>query len=310
MNMARLSSYFPTSIAQADCVSVLSQIAASGDALHPKLRAVHDAPTRSPKTGSPRRPPRRTMRRTVGMSAILERPAEPVSHELLGQRLHELLGALRAAPARSATRPVDGRAVGQHARRVDRGAGFAVLVAPSADGVEVLEREAERIDDAVAGVAGRIGAVRLEALAHRRRELALDVLDEPLDVRRRLRRRRAEDVLEHPSAAQHRRSPIRIRRREQHAALAEQAQARFVRELDAAKALAANVVDAVVAREASRSSRCDRPSAGRARSDPRGKCCRRSATPLRRSARECCGRRRRTRTGPARDCRASPSPSH
>ena len=50
-------------------------------------------------------------------------------------------------------------------------------------------------------------------------------------------------------AAQHGRSAIRIRRHEQHAAFAEQAEAVRVVELDAAEARAAHVVHAVVARE-------------------------------------------------------------
>src|SRR5204863_4425626 len=70
------------------------------------------------------------------------------------------------------------------------------------------------------------------------------------DARRRLRGMCSENLLEHPRSAQDRRGPVRIRRRQQHATLAEQAEARLIGELDAAKARAANVVDAVVQREA------------------------------------------------------------
>ena len=94
--------------------------------------------------------------------------------------------------------------------------------APLADRVEVLEREAERIHHAVAGVAGRLGAVLLHDLAHRAGLLAVLVLLEPFDVGRRRRRRRAEDVLENPGAAQHRRGAVGVGRGHQHAAFAEQ----------------------------------------------------------------------------------------
>ncbi len=81
--------------------------------------------------------------------------------------------------------PVDDRAIRELARRVDRDAGLAILDAPGADRVEVLEREAERIHDAVAAVAGGIGAMHLEPLADRLRLLAFLGLGERLDVGRR-----------------------------------------------------------------------------------------------------------------------------
>jgi hypothetical protein len=134
--------------------------------------------------------------------------------------LHELIGPLEQRFAQlDGSR--DGRPVDEHARGVDRLTRFAIHDAPAADGVEVLEREAERIDDAVARVARRVRTVRLEPRAHGARLLPFDDLDERLDVGRRRLGRRTEHVLEQPLAAQHRGSSIRVRGHEQHATLAE-----------------------------------------------------------------------------------------
>src|SRR5688572_17418115 len=69
-------------------------------------------------------------------------------------RLLELRGAVEAA------------SVGKSADRVD--VRRPVLLPPDADGVVVLEREAERIDLPVAGRAARIGPVALQLLPHAR----------------------------------------------------------------------------------------------------------------------------------------------
>ena len=60
---------------------------------------------------------------------------------------------------------VDLRAVGEHAGRVDRSDPSLVCVLPLTDGVEVLEREADRIDVAMARRAHRVGAMQFELLA-------------------------------------------------------------------------------------------------------------------------------------------------
>ena len=69
------------------------------------------------------------------------------------------------------------------------------------------------------------------------------------DVGRRRRRRRAEDVLENPRAAQHRRRAVGVRRGQQHAALAEQPPAIRIGQRHAAELLAAHVRNAVVQRQ-------------------------------------------------------------
>ena len=53
---------------------------------------------------------------------------------------------------------------------------------PVADRVEVFERKAQRIHDAVAGIARRLGAVQLHDLADRLGFLAFLVLLESLDI--------------------------------------------------------------------------------------------------------------------------------
>ena len=68
-------------------------------------------------------------------------------------------------------------------------------------------------------------------------------------VRRRRRRRRAEQVLEHPLAAQHDRGPVGIGGHRQDARLAEQPLPRRIGHGDAAEVAAVDVLDAVVPRE-------------------------------------------------------------
>ena len=105
---------------------------------------------------------------------------------------------------------------------IDGAAGVDVLVAPLADRVEILEREPERIDHAVALVAGWHVAVGFQPLAHGERHAAFLRLDEGLHARRRRRGRRAEEFLENVRAAQHRRGAVRVGRRHEERALAEQ----------------------------------------------------------------------------------------
>ena len=75
--------------------------------------------------------------------------------------------------------------------------------APRTDGIEVLERQAERVHHSVAARARRALAVHLHLLAHAARRLPLAFF-ERRDVGGRRRRRRAEQVVENPLAAQYR----------------------------------------------------------------------------------------------------------
>src|SRR5688572_32722962 len=100
----------------------------------------------------------------------------------------------RAHLARRRERP----AVGQRTAGVDRDLPFEV--APSPDGVVVLETEAERIHVAVTGGAGGIAAMPFELLARGTAHASARVFERRNVARRRLGRR-AEDVLQHILAA-------------------------------------------------------------------------------------------------------------
>ncbi len=150
--------------------------------------------------------------------------AERVGGEVLGEVLHEHARALHERRLQVG-RARERRAVVERAGRIDRHA--VVLDAPGAGDVEVLEREANRIDHPVARHARRVLAVLLHPLAHRAQAAALRLgrLVERRDVRGRRRRRRAEQHLHHPLAAQHRRRALGFRRERQDARVAEQAAA-------------------------------------------------------------------------------------
>ena len=63
---------------------------------------------------------------------------------------------------------------GERAARIDRAA--RVRLAPTADGIEIFERETRRVHRQVAARADRVLAMPLEPLAHRARRLAGDVV--------------------------------------------------------------------------------------------------------------------------------------
>src|SRR5262245_49541859 len=103
----------------------------------------------------------------------LEPAAERVDHELLSEHARELLRPRRQRFAELG-RAGDRRAVRELAVSIDGAARLAR--APLPDGVEVLEPEADRIHDVVAGRANRIRAMLGEALAQRARDLAVLVV--------------------------------------------------------------------------------------------------------------------------------------
>ena len=91
------------------------------------------------------------------------------------------------------------RAVRQLPGRVDRLPRF--LLAPGADLIEVLEREADRVHQAMAGGALRERRCCPSAAAAWSASRPSDPLEVDLHARRRLRRRRAQQVLQNPVAA-------------------------------------------------------------------------------------------------------------
>ena len=116
-----------------------------------------------------------------------------VGHHLLGEGTRELRQMRDEKRAHLAWR-LESLAVGQHAGGVHRELPFHVP--PSADGIVVLETEAERIHVAVTGRAGRIAAMPLELLAHRQ-SAAGGRRFKWGNVARRRFGGRAQDVLQH-----------------------------------------------------------------------------------------------------------------
>ena len=170
---------------------------------------------------------------------VREHPLDQVADEQLALRLDQ--------DRLQGHRPGELLAGGQLARGVDRL--LLDLVAPAAQDVEVLEPEAERVEPGVARGALGLLAVLLEPLAEGQAVADPVVGRQRLDHRRRWRRGRAQQLLEHPLAAQHRAGPPRVRGQGQHRRHAEHAAAAAVLQLDAAELGAGHPVDAVVLRQ-------------------------------------------------------------
>jgi hypothetical protein len=92
-------------------------------------------------------------------------------------------------------------------------------------------------------------AMLLHPLAHRLWLFARNVLFQRRHVRRRWRRRRAEQIFQEPLAALHRRRPVRIRRHHQESTLAQYSFARVIAQSDAPEMRAINVRYSVVPRQ-------------------------------------------------------------
>src|SRR5262249_54053894 len=141
------------------------------------------------------------------------------------------------------------RAVGDDADRVDRVADFSR--APLTHGIEVLHRQAHRLEHLVAAGAARGGAVQYQALTHGLRGFAGVLVQLRLHSRRRIRWTYAEEGLQEPFAAFHRRRTRRIRRDGQQRTLAQQASAHVLvsPELDPAELRTVDAGNAIVSGE-------------------------------------------------------------
>ena len=216
-----------------------------------------------------RRRPARLERQAVDDFEHEARELVVVAREPAGDELHgSRVVALEAAAERVGQQlrrdgPREGVAVGrqdvaqlirarelasvrQLPRRVDRELAFRL--APRANGVEVLEAEAERIHAAMARRADGVLAVFLELLAHRRRRSDLRFV-EIRHIGRRLRRRGIQEIVEDPLAAQHRRRARRVRGDREDAALRQHAAARRGGQVDLPELRSRDVRHAIVARE-------------------------------------------------------------
>ena len=112
----------------------------------------------------------------------VEAAAQGVGEHLLGEAAGERIAA-RPGARSSARRDHESSPAGQMSRGIDRL--VSVRGPPAADGVEVLEAEAERVHAAVARGTGRVGPVPFHPLAERARATVLVSFLESLHARRR-----------------------------------------------------------------------------------------------------------------------------
>ena len=168
------------------------------------------------------------MARTAGMSSAVKPRPSGIDQQLFRQRLDEHLGPLQERLAQARPTPLIRVPSASTSGGIERNTAL-VRRPPGADHVEVLEREPDRIHRP-GGSRRRRG--RRDAAPSAARIVCGaspgSVSASAGHVGRRRRRRRAEEVLEHPLAAQHRRGRRRVRRDHQHGALAEQAPPRLV----------------------------------------------------------------------------------
>ncbi len=217
--------------------------------VHAERVARDDAHARATRSGGCWPRASRAMARTSGMSAFSTPRPSAYGQQLLGHHLDELILVAHEHVAQ-AGHAVELRAVHHFAARVDRRA--LVERAPAAHGVEVLERDAHRLEDLVARRAHRVRAVHLERLPHRGHLHVTRGVGGPFHqrrhVRRRVRRRHAQERLQEPLAARDRRRAGRVRRHRHQRALAQQAAAHVERrrQRDPAELRPVDVRDAVV----------------------------------------------------------------
>ncbi len=133
--------------------------------------------------------------------------AKGVGQQFFGERADKLF-AMAQQELPQASHALEFRPVGQGGGRIDRDP--VLRVAPFPDGVEILERESQRVHPHVTAGARRILTVLFQPLAHRHRMIALALLSEGRHVRRWRRWRRAENHLEQPLPPKHRRGPVAI----------------------------------------------------------------------------------------------------
>ena len=140
-------------------------------------RARRPRPGRTPRSGSRARRRRRMTRRTAGMSDGSTPAAERVGHQALGEAEQERVLVLEQRGAQPGRRRPS--ACRRRASPLASTGTLVVLDAPPAGDVEVLERQAERVDHPVARGARRVLAVLLHPLAHRQQLAAAGAARSP-----------------------------------------------------------------------------------------------------------------------------------
>src|SRR4051812_28676950 len=112
---------------------------------------------------------------------MLNAAAERIRHEFFGERFNKLIRpAFERLP--QIDRTGDRTSIDQLSGRIDERAGPAVFRAPCADRIEILERESERVHNAMTSVARWLCPVLFHDLAHGLRLLAFLIFFESLDV--------------------------------------------------------------------------------------------------------------------------------
>ena len=177
---------------------------------HLKWQAVHDAEHDTPRSGcraAPALAHDRPRHRHVGAGHAA---AEGVGQQFL-REVRSKTSDRSSSAFRRPSRPVELRSR-PSARPTGSTRSPLSNSRARADGIEALEREADRVHRRVAGRARRVGAMLLQSRPQRHRLRVFGILRQRRHIRRRLRRRSAEQVVQDPLAAQHRRGPRRKRR--------------------------------------------------------------------------------------------------
>src|SRR5262249_2474683 len=112
--------------------------------------------------------------------------------------------------------------------------------------MEILQRQTDGIQDAMALHAARLFAVLFEPHPYRLWLLTRFLIQIGCDIWRRRRWRRAHQLIEHPRSTQNGRRAVAIRSTQQYRALAQQAPALFVGERDPTELSANDTGNAVV----------------------------------------------------------------
>ncbi len=140
---------------------------------------------------------------------VIEATADGIGQQVLDHHFREQL-ALAHRQVAQALDAVDAGAVVDDGDRVDRVADLRR--APLADGVEVLHRQSHRLELLLTAGAARVGAVHQQTLAHGLGCFTGFLVQLGFHARRRIRRTHAEERLQEPLAAFHRRRALRIGR--------------------------------------------------------------------------------------------------
>ena len=234
------------------------------------------SPAPGSRSGSRSSAARRAIAFTVAPVVPLQAAAQRVGQQLLGQRARRRRRGRPGGSPSAPSGPLNDRPSG---RVPEASIGeLAVLLAPGADRVEVLEAEAERVHPR-RGRTRRSGSARCASSCWRSERRGADRgLVEARHAGGRGGRRRVQQVLEDPLAAQHGRGARRSRtRRSARCAWVSTPPRGVPVQIDRAELRARDARDPVVPGQALVQEGVLRRRAGRGCCGPRGRCSRRTA---------------------------------